>query len=133
MIFPVAIFHEDGKSFGANVPDIPGCSSAGDTFDEVLQNVTEAIQGHLEILAEDGDFVPFPKNILDHKKNKEYNGALWGFVDIDISSYIGPAEKVSVTLPGALKHHIDLQVRAGYIKSRSTFLVEAAYEKIMRG
>ncbi len=39
---------------GVEVPDIPGCFSAGDDLDDAVATAREAIEGHFEILAEDG-------------------------------------------------------------------------------
>ena len=56
MLYPIAIERgSDTEAFGVTVPDIPGCFSAGDTLEEAIENVKEAISGHLEILAEDGE------------------------------------------------------------------------------
>lgn len=40
------------------VPELPGCFSAGVTMDEALANAREAIELHLEGLAEDGEEMP---------------------------------------------------------------------------
>ena len=42
------------ESFGAYVPDLPGCVAVGDTRDEVLKLIHEAIEFHLEGLRERG-------------------------------------------------------------------------------
>jgi predicted RNase H-like HicB family nuclease len=34
-------------------PSLPGCSSQGDTVEEALEMIKDAIDGHLEVLAED--------------------------------------------------------------------------------
>lgn len=47
MKYPVAIEKGNNTCFGVSVPDIDGCSSAGDTLDEALNDVQEAIYGHL--------------------------------------------------------------------------------------
>jgi predicted RNase H-like HicB family nuclease len=39
---------EEGE-FWAEVPSIPGCATQGDTFEELLQNLYEAIEGCLAI------------------------------------------------------------------------------------
>lgn len=48
---------EDG-SFSVWVPDLPGCASTGDTREEALANIAEAIRGHIETLQEHGEPVP---------------------------------------------------------------------------
>ena len=55
------IILEQGKnSFGASVPDLPGCIAAGQTKEEALQLIREAIEFHLDGLKEDGLSIPSP-------------------------------------------------------------------------
>lgn len=42
------------------MPDLPGCIAAGETRDEVLQLVREAIRFHIDGLEQDGVSVPEP-------------------------------------------------------------------------
>ncbi len=56
MQYPVVI-EEGSSSFGAYVPDLPGCIAAGDTREEVLQLIQEAIGFHIEGMKEDGFLV----------------------------------------------------------------------------
>ena len=46
---------QDG-GFTALVPALPGCISEGETRDEVLTNIREAIELYLEPVADDGEF-----------------------------------------------------------------------------
>jgi predicted RNase H-like HicB family nuclease len=48
------------KSWGAHVPDLPGCVAVGETRDEVLHLIREAIDLHIEGLKQDGIPVPPP-------------------------------------------------------------------------
>lgn len=47
-------------SWGAYVPDLPGCIAAGETRAEVLKLIEEAIEFHLEGLKEQGEPIPEP-------------------------------------------------------------------------
>ncbi|MGH7487981.1 MAG: type II toxin-antitoxin system HicB family antitoxin [Casimicrobiaceae bacterium] len=47
-------------SFGAYVPDLPGCVAAGNSREEVLALIHQAIELHLEGIKEDGQPVPPP-------------------------------------------------------------------------
>ena len=52
---------EDGaSSFGAYVPDLPGCVAVASSRDEVMQLIHEAIELHLENIREQGLSVPTP-------------------------------------------------------------------------
>jgi len=42
------VIEEGSSSFGAYVPDLPGCIAVGETKQEVLQLIREAIEFHLE-------------------------------------------------------------------------------------
>ncbi len=47
-------------SYGASVPDLPGCVAVGETLDEVVTLIKGAVEMHLEGMREDGDPIPVP-------------------------------------------------------------------------
>lgn len=52
---------EKGKSsFGAYVPDLPGCVAVGDSRRQVLKLIREGIQLHIQAMREAGEPVPEP-------------------------------------------------------------------------
>jgi predicted RNase H-like HicB family nuclease len=54
---------EHGKtSWGAHVPDLPGCIAVGKTRGETIRLVREAIELHIQALKEDGLPVPPPSS-----------------------------------------------------------------------
>ena len=56
------IIEEGPTSYGAYVPDLPGCVAAADTRDETLTLIHEAIGLHLELMAEHGEEIPEPRS-----------------------------------------------------------------------
>lgn len=52
-------------SISVYVPDLPGCISTGDTRDEALANIREAIHGHISTLRDLGEPVPEPKSLAE--------------------------------------------------------------------
>jgi len=46
------IYFEKGEDFGyvVHCPALPGCHSQGDTIEEALENIKDAIRGYLELL-----------------------------------------------------------------------------------
>ena len=61
-----AVVVEEGKtSFGAHVPDLPGCVAVAETREEVLKLIQEAIEFHLEGLREDGQPIPPPSSSVE--------------------------------------------------------------------
>jgi predicted RNase H-like HicB family nuclease len=56
------VYEEGETSWGASVPDLPGCFAVGDTFEETEQFIREAIELYLEQLAADGLPIPEPSH-----------------------------------------------------------------------
>ncbi len=56
----LVVIEKGPTSYGAYVPDLPGCVAVGETVDEVEQLIAEAIEFHLEGMREDGDPIPEP-------------------------------------------------------------------------
>lgn len=55
------IFDPCGEGgFTVMVPKLPGVITEGDTFEEALANIQDAIEGHLQILHEAGEDIPDP-------------------------------------------------------------------------
>ncbi|MGH7213645.1 MAG: type II toxin-antitoxin system HicB family antitoxin [Tepidisphaeraceae bacterium] len=49
MKIKVVVHESEGGGYWAEVPSIPGCATQGETFEELLQNLYEAIEGCLSI------------------------------------------------------------------------------------
>jgi len=130
MRFPVALHSDDGIRFGVTVPDLPGCFSTGNTFDEALDSVMEAIDLHLEGLVEEGGNIPTPRPIAEHLANPDFADGVWAAVDVNVSHFEGKSEKINITLPRRLLAKID-DYASSHGKTRSGFLAEAA-RQVMR-
>ena len=65
MKYLVIIEGTDG-SYSAYSPDLPGCVAAGDTREETLELMREAIVLHLEGLQEDGAPIPLPASTAEY-------------------------------------------------------------------
>lgn len=63
MQYTVILEQADDGSFSAWVPDLPGCVSTGDTRDEALAMIREAILGHIELMREAGEAIPPPRSM----------------------------------------------------------------------
>ena len=62
-----AVIVEEGEnSFGAYVPDLPGCVAVAETKEEVLELIQEAIEFHIEGLREDNQSVPEPSSSIEY-------------------------------------------------------------------
>ncbi|MBI3417333.1 MAG: type II toxin-antitoxin system HicB family antitoxin [Verrucomicrobia bacterium] len=62
-----AIVIERGPtSYGAYVPDLPGCAAAAETREGVLELIREAIEFHLEEMQAEGITVPEPTSSAEY-------------------------------------------------------------------
>lgn len=69
----IALVHKDeGTSYGVSFPDVPGCISAGDTFEEAIANASQALAGHLGLMTGDGDPLPVPRSFEELKRDAEF-------------------------------------------------------------
>ncbi len=126
MRYPVVIHKDKDSDFGVMVPDIPGCFSAGDSYEEALQNALESIECHLEGLLLDNESLPVASSIDNWMHHPDYEGGIWAFVDIDLSQISGKVKRVNITLPERILNLIDLYGKSHAIKNRSAFLTDAA-------
>ncbi len=58
----LVVVEKGPTSFGAYVPDLPGCIAVGETREEVLVSIHDAIEFHLEGLREQGQPIPRPSS-----------------------------------------------------------------------
>ncbi|HCH33182.1 MAG TPA: hypothetical protein DE045_09590 [Oceanospirillaceae bacterium] len=133
MIYSVAVeLGTSDNDYGVVVPDIKGCFSSGSSFEEALKNAKDAISFHLEGLAEHGQLPPVPKGVDEHMSNHEFDGWVWGMIEIDVRPYLGNSSKINVTLPDLVTKQIDDIVKTTeQFKSRSHFLQQAAKAQIL--
>jgi predicted RNase H-like HicB family nuclease len=61
----LVIVEQGETSFGAYVPDLPGCVAVGESRDEALRLIRGAIELHIESLREHGDEVPVPHSFVE--------------------------------------------------------------------
>ncbi len=53
MKLKVVVHEAEEGGFWAEVPSIPGCATQGDSFEELLNNIYEAVEGCLSVDVED--------------------------------------------------------------------------------
>lgn len=129
MLYPIAIAKGDNSTaHGIFIPDVEGCFSAADDYQDAINNAIEAIELHLEGLVEDGEDIPLPSDIDNHIAKPEYEGMTWALVEVDVNRYLGKSEKINITLPSRLIHMIDKKVASNKhrYKNRSAFLANLA-------
>ncbi len=129
MRYPVVLHKDPNSDYGVTVPDLPGCFSAGETIDEALTEVVEAIECHIEGLLIDGEPVPSPTSIETHRDDPDYADGVWALVTVDISKLSGKTTQVDVTVPEQLLALVD-QYAEQQGETRSGVMAQATLEYI---
>ncbi len=62
----VVVIEKGTNSWGAYVPDLPGCAVVAETREQALQLVREAIEFHIEGLREAGNPIPEPQSTVEY-------------------------------------------------------------------
>ena len=65
MRYAVVIERGD-TNFGAYVPALPGCVAVGDTREEVIELIREAIEMHIEAIRDSGETVGEPAAVVEY-------------------------------------------------------------------
>ncbi len=62
----LVVVEKSDYNYSAYSPDLPGCVATGDTREETLRRMREAIALHLEGLREDGLPIPPPSSSAEY-------------------------------------------------------------------
>lgn len=62
--YAIIVERADDGGYGAWSPDLPGCVALGDTPEDTVQEMREAIRGHLQVMRELGEPMPRPNTVI---------------------------------------------------------------------
>jgi len=62
----LVVIEKGENSFGAYIPDLPGCAVVGETREEALQLMREAVDLHVSAMREKGDALPEPASSTEY-------------------------------------------------------------------
>jgi predicted RNase H-like HicB family nuclease len=57
------IIEKDKDGYFAICPELQGCYTQGDTYEEVIENIRDAIRLHIQDRIESGDEIPQPESV----------------------------------------------------------------------
>lgn len=123
MRYPVIVHKDGGSDYGVTVPDFPGVFSGGETLDEALANVQDAIETFYE--GEEVERLPDPSPLERVLASEDAEGGAVVLVDVNFDFLEKKAVPVNITVPLYLRNRIDRAAKARGM-TRSAFLVRAA-------
>jgi predicted RNase H-like HicB family nuclease len=119
-------------AYGIVVPDLPGCTAAGETIADVVADAIAAVREWILDAREDDDAIPQPRDMAALKADEHVAEALRdgsAFVMIPVLIDSGRPAKANLSLDSGLLEAIDDAARASGL-TRSSFIATAAREKI---
>lgn len=123
--FLALVHKEPDSSYGVTFPDLPGCFSAADNFDDLTRNACEA----LELWFEDAEPVePSTFEAMSERVDADLKAGAF-LVSVPLVSAETKPVRVNISLERGILNAID--AAAGQRKlTRSAFLAEAARNEI---
>lgn len=121
----IALFEKsDDGGYSVVFPDLPGCISVGDDFEDTCRMATEAANLHVGTAREEGEEIPEPRTLEQIKETWEDWGE-WerdgNFLVVPIPLLLeAPAQRINITLPADLLFEVDKRT-----KNRSGFIAKA--------
>jgi len=64
MEYTVIMHRAEEGGYWAEIPALPGCYSQGETLEEVMENVKEAVESHVDALKQDNQVVPVERGLM---------------------------------------------------------------------
>jgi predicted RNase H-like HicB family nuclease len=128
----VAIVDGAPGAYGVVVPDLPGCTSGGETFDLALRTAVEAVTLWVEDARADREKIPKPRPAEKLRNDPDVIAALAeGGVLAYVPLVLDAARpvKANLSLDAGLLNAIDEAAKRRGL-TRSAFLASAAREKI---
>jgi predicted RNase H-like HicB family nuclease len=127
----IAFFEQDDetKNFGVVFPDLPGCVSAGRTYEEAFQMAHEA----LSLYADGNDKMPEPRTLEEIKSHWEYwhewkKNYTFYISEIALYSLKSRFKKFNISMDERLVTRIDRVT-----KNRSAFITQAVEQLLRAG
>jgi len=83
----------DGKGFVATIPDLPGCVSQGDTYEEVFVMILDAKKAWIESAISEGESIPEPS------EDKKFSGKILVRIPVQLHENLAiEAKKQGISL-----------------------------------
>jgi predicted RNase H-like HicB family nuclease len=122
----VAVFEPTESGYSVYFPDLPGCVSFGENFEEAQKQAAEALGLHIYSMEKDGDVIPAPSKSpqVDPETAVGYMvSPVTVFPDLVRNELDNRAVKTNLTIPAWLKEMAEAQ-GVNYSKVFQTALMD---------
>ena len=120
---------EKNSDYGVDFPDFPGCITAGRTLEEAKDMAQEALQGHIDCMAEYGEDIPEPSSLEKVMGDSDNKDAVAFLVEVRLTKV--KKQRINITFPQDILRVLDSYVANHPDQNRSKVLAEAAKHYIV--
>jgi predicted RNase H-like HicB family nuclease len=127
----VALIHppEGGSEWGVTFPDVPGCVTGGDTFEDAVAAAREALSGHLAALRADCEPLPEGRSMIQFLESRTLEDAA-GLPQLIFPRHLATDRvRVNITISKAMLRQADETAEARGL-TRSA-LIESALASVI--
>lgn len=132
--YPALIVQDEGDGpdagYGVVFPDLPGCTSSGDSVQEAATNAAEALAGHVDVTLDAGEDIPPPSSpdapLPDWLQAALGKIAAHVLVPVEMP---GRSVRTNITLDEGLLARLDAAATAEGM-SRSGFIAQAVRDRL---
>jgi predicted RNase H-like HicB family nuclease len=127
----VALIHppEGGSEWGVTFPDVPGCVTGGDTFEDAVAAAREALSGHLAALRADREPLPEGRSMIQFLESRTLEDAA-GLPQLIFPRHLATDRvRVNITISKAMLRQADETAEARGL-TRSA-LIESALASVI--
>ena len=132
--YPALIVQDEGDGpdagYGVVFPDLPGCTSSGDTVQEAATNAAGALAGHVDVTLDAGEDIPPPSSLdaplPDWLQTAPGKIAAHVLVPVEMP---GRSVRTNITLDEGLLARLDAAATAEGM-SRSGFIAQAVRDRL---
>jgi len=121
--YPVTLYRAEEGGFAAEIEDLQGCLTQGETIEEAIENIEEARQLWIKVAYEDGVEIPIPRT------DEEYSGRF--LVRIPKSLHRRLTEQARYE-GVSLNQHVESMLSAGVSTQNIIEIISAGLDKVSR-
>lgn len=112
----LVVVEKSPRNYSAYSPDVPGCIATGRTLDETVEHMRDALEGHLEVMADHGEPAPEPTSwtvtvhgyVVPIEKTADgYRAEPPDLPDVAVAA--DTPERVEALVRDAIAQHLDAQ------------------------
>jgi len=127
----IALLRKESKTdYGVDFPDFPGCITAGKTLEDAKDMAQEALQGHINIMAEYGEDIPEASTLEKIMGDPDNKDAVAFLVEARLAKV--KAKRINITFPEDVLSKVDRYVADHPKQNRSKVLTQAAEQFVDR-